>query len=190
MNSTSLTTVLFDRVISSWPWYLVRGSGLVASVLLAILIVSGIGQVTGHVFRFLEPIIAWATHRRLGLAFTVAVLIHIVSLLFDTYEKFTVTTLLVPFISNYRPLYVGLGILAFYALIAVIISSLFVADKYPKFWKLTHYLSYAVLGLVFLHALFAGTDTAGGVIRLLWIAGGLGIAIAIIPRLRRSGSLK
>ncbi|PIZ62715.1 hypothetical protein COY17_01900, partial [Candidatus Saccharibacteria bacterium CG_4_10_14_0_2_um_filter_52_9] len=41
-----------ERAKSSWPWYLVRGSGMVAAAALVILLLSGIGQVTGYTFRF------------------------------------------------------------------------------------------------------------------------------------------
>lgn len=188
--TNNVVLALIDRIVNSWPWYLARGSGIIASVLLLLLILGGIGQVTGHVFRILEPISAWANHRRLGIALTVAVLVHIISLLFDTSVKFNLGTVLVPFISYYRPLYVGLGILAFYALIAVTVTSLLWTDTHPRFWKTTHYLSYAILGLVFIHALFSGTDLASGIPRLLWIIGGVLILAAIIPRLRRAGSLR
>jgi DMSO/TMAO reductase YedYZ heme-binding membrane subunit len=155
-----------------------------------VLVISGIGQITGHIFRFLEPIVAWATHRRLGLALTVTVLLHMFALLLDKYQKFTLGTLFVPFISAYKPLYVGLGILAFYALILVTVTSLSINRSHPRAWKLIHFVSYVVLALTFVHGLFAGTDLAGGLGRMVWVAAGALIIVALLPRLRRSGSLK
>jgi predicted ferric reductase len=167
------------RTKTSWSWYIVRGSGLVAAASLIILMLSGIGLVTGYSFRFLEPLTAWASHRALGLTFAIAVLVHIFGLLFDHFVSFNLLQLLVPWLSNYRPvtiagvhlgsLYVALGVLAFYAIaIAMItITSLVWIDKKPYTWKLFHLLSYLVMLFVFVHALY-------------------GVAVAIVHRLKRA----
>src|SRR5664279_1065130 len=122
------------RAASSWPWFLVRGSGIIAAIALVLLMLSGVGQITGHTFRFLEPLTAWASHRALGIVFGVAVLVHMLFLLFDTFVPFTILQLFVPWLSHYKPvtfagvhlgsLYVALGVLAFYGVVFVVVSSL------------------------------------------------------------------
>ncbi len=196
----SLTDIILAKVESSWPWYVVRASGLVAGVSLVILMLSGIGAVTGHTFRFLEPLTAWATHRALGIVLAVSTAIHVVTLLFDQFVPFNVTQLLVPWASQYKPLivfginlgsvFVALGILAFYVALAVVVSSLFWIDKKQKIWKFLHIASYFVIAAVFFHALFLGTDTSGGLGRLAWVAGGGLVLLAILVRLRRVGTTK
>ncbi len=186
----SLTTTLIDRIISSWPWYLIRGSGFAAAVILVLLIMGGIGQITGHTFKLLEPLKAWAGHRRLGIAFAITTLIHVAGLFFDTFQKFTVSSIFIPFTSAYKPFFVGLGTLALYLTIIVTLTSLRWHNTKPRVWKAVHYASYAILGLVFVHGLFAGTDTTGGAIRIAWIAAGILITAIIIPRLRMAGSLR
>jgi len=156
---------------------------------------SGIGSVTGHFFKFLEPITAWATHRALGITFVASVVIHVVTLLFDKFTPFTILHVLVPWASPYRPVSilginfgsfsVALGILAFYGSIVVLITSLLWVDKKPRFWKLIHYVTYGVIGAVFIHALFLGTDTGHGLGRIAWIFSGIAVLLAIILRLRR-----
>lgn len=196
----SLVDIIGAKVASSWPWYLIRASGLVAGVSLVILMLSGIGSVTGHAFRILEPLTAWATHRALGIVMSVSMAIHIVTLLFDKFIPFSLTQLLVPFASPYRPLvlfginfgsvFVALGILAFYVALSVVVSSLFLVDKTPRVWKFLHLASYFVIAAVFFHSLFLGTDLSGGIGRLIWVAGGLAVLGAIIIRLRRVGMTK
>lgn len=195
----SVPSQLAQRTRSAWPWYVTRAAGLMAAVLLVVLILSGVGLITGYTFRFLEPLTAWATHRALGLAFGVSVLIHITALLFDHYVPFTIAQVLVPFLSPYRSLtiaghqlgsiYVALGIFALYGVVAIIISSLLWIDKKPYTWKIFHFLAYLVMIFVFIHALYIGTDLAHGIFRILWVCFGVITALAILHRLRRARSI-
>jgi len=192
----TLTQIITNRAEHSWPWYIVRASGIVAGFSLIALMLSGIGSVTGHFFKFLEPITAWATHRALGITFVASIVIHVVTLLFDKFTPFTILHVLVPWASPYRPvsilgihfgsLSVALGILAFYGSIIVLITSLLWIDKKPRFWKLIHFVTYGVIAAVFIHALFLGTDTGHGLGRIAWILSGIAVVVAIILRLRRA----
>ena len=198
LQGPGVATRLSSRARSSWPWYITRASGLVAAVTLVILILSGVGLITGYSFRFLEPLTAWATHKALAIVFGLSVLVHGTALLFDRFVPFTIAQALVPFASNYRTLTIGnhhfgsiytaLGIIAFYLILAVIISSLLWIDKKPHTWKALHFLGYLIMIFVFIHALYLGTDLAHGIFRILWIIFGVGVAVAIIDRLRRAGS--
>lgn len=198
-SGSSVMETVFTKLGTSWPWYLTRASGLVAGILMFILILSGMGFITGHAFNFLEPITAWASHRALGIALGISLILHIGSLYFDSFVPFDVKSLFIPFASTYRPttilgfsvgsLYVALGIFAFYILLAVILTSLFWIDKKPKTWKFTHLLSYLAMVLVFLHALYLGTDLTSGALRYIWIGLMLILAWAGIARLKRVGTV-
>ncbi|HEY5152807.1 MAG TPA: ferric reductase-like transmembrane domain-containing protein [Candidatus Saccharimonadales bacterium] len=182
-----------------WPWYVTRASGLVAAALLVILIIFGIGLITGYTYKLMEPVSAWAVHRALGIALGVSILIHVLVLLFDKYTPFSILQVLVPFTSHYRPaiiwgvhlgsLYVAFGVLAFYAAAIVIVSSLVWVDKKPLTWRLLHYTGYLLAVLVFLHGLYLGTDLKQGFFRVLWLAGGIAIIVGIIFRLRRARTI-
>jgi predicted ferric reductase len=200
--TTKIDTVaneLTQRARSSWPWYVTRGSGLTAGVTLAILLLSGIGMITGYTYRFLEPITAWATHRALGIIFAISVAIHVISLLFDHFVPFNIIQILIPFTSDYKPislfgyyvksLYVALGVLSLYAVVAIVLTSLLWVDKKPKLWRLVHYLSYFVIIAIFIHALYLGTDLAHGILRWIWVGSGLIIAGSILHRLRRARTI-
>jgi methionine sulfoxide reductase heme-binding subunit len=196
LPQSSLAHALFERVKTSWPWYVTRASGLVAGFLLVLLMLSGTGFITGSTFRFLEPITAWATHRALGIALGVSVTIHVVVLYFDEFVDFDVVSLLIPFVSDVRPvelfgvsfgsLYVALGILALYVFFIVIITSLLWVEKKPYTWKIIHFLSYLGMFFVFIHGLYLGTDLAQGVLRYVWIGAGILVALATLQRLWRA----
>lgn len=185
-----------DRAESSWSWYLTRASGIVAAISFAILMLSGIGQVTGYTFRFLDPLTSWASHRALGIAFGVSVLVHMFSLLFDKFVKFNILEILIPWLSKYQPvtifgfhlgsLFVALGVLSFYMVAITIITSLIWVEKKPHTWKWLHLLSYITMFFIFIHALYIGTDLAHGIFRILWIITGVSIFIAAMQRLWRA----
>lgn len=185
-----------DRAESSWSWYITRASGIVAAICFVILMLSGIGQVTGYTFRILDPLTSWASHRALGIAFGVAVLVHMFSLLFDHFVKFNLLEIFIPWLSKYQPvtifgfhmgsLYVALGVLSFYLVTITIISSLVWVEKKPYLWKWLHLLSYITLFFIFVHALFIGTDLAHGLLRLLWILAGISVFVVSLQRLWRA----
>jgi sulfoxide reductase heme-binding subunit YedZ len=200
--STSHITIteLSTKAKLSWPYYVTRASGLTAAFLLLLLILSGIGQVTGLTYRFIEPLIAWSFHRALAISLGVCILIHGGSLLFDRFVAFSVRQVLIPF--AYRgdqvvihgihlgSLYVAFGIIAFYIAAILIVSSLLWSNKKPRLWRILHYLSYILVILVFLHALFLGIDIAHGTLHTIWWVGGIIIGIGILSRLRRVGTIK
>lgn len=182
MNNIALAQFAY-----SWPWYIVRASGLVAAALIILLILSGIGLITGHTFRLFEPLRAWAIHRAIGISLVVAIFSHIFFLLFDNYQRYSLEMILIPSISS---LWVGFGIFAFYFLVVIIISSLLIVNSHKKVWKTIHLLSYLTVGLIFFHALNMGTDLKTGLLRYLWLGIGVVILIASMVRYWRSWAIK
>src|SRR5206468_4741955 len=124
-----------------------------------------------------------ATTSWLAVALTLA---HMGLLLFDNYYTYTLSNLLIPFTGPYRPIAVGLGILAFWIILAVTISFSMRKLLGRRAWLLLHYTSYVSFGLVAVHALFAGTDaTRPG---MLMILGGFTALVGtmLIMRIRQS----
>lgn len=187
---------LVNRAKASWPWYVTRASGMVAAVTLVILLLSGIGQVTGYTFKLLDPLTAWASHRAIAIACGISIFIHIFSLLFDKFVGFNIFHLFVPWLSNYKPavvfglhlgsFWVAMGVIAFYLVWLVIVTSLLWVEKKPHIWKLIHLISYLIIAMVFVHALYLGTDLSHGIWRIFWYACGIAIALASIHRLWRA----
>lgn len=190
-----------QRVGASWPWYIIRGAGFVAAGLLILLMISGIGQVTGLIYNYIEPVTAWAIHKALAYALCVSIVIHAGFLLIDKFVRFNLIQLFIPFASHYNngtklagvplgALAVTLGITAMYGIAIVVASSLGWIDTKKKTWRKLHYISYAVALLVFLHALYIGSDLKYGTFRAAWVAAGFIVIIAVIARLWRAGTVK
>ncbi len=69
-----------------------------------------------------------------------------------------------PFVSSYRPFWLGLGAVAFDLLLAVILTSLLRARVGPRVWRATHWLAYACWPVALLHTLGTGSD-----VRTTWL---------------------
>lgn len=192
--AASSAQIAGQRLAVSWPWYVIRAAGFVAAGLLILLMLSGIGQVTGLTYRFIEPVKAWAVHKALAFALVGSLAVHIGFLLIDRFVPFSLTQLLVPFASHYSnhtilpSLAVGFGVLAMYGIVIIVLSSLGWIHRQPRRWHALHYLSYLVALLVFLHALGTGSDLKYGLFRAGWLALGLIVGIGILSRLWRAGT--
>lgn len=189
------------RVAASWPWYVIRAAGFVAAGLLFLLILSGIFQVTGLMYKIVEPVKAWAIHKALALALCGAIAVHVGFLLIDKFLPFTLAQAFVPFVSHYSnhtkllglsvdAIAVALGILAAYCIAIVVASSLGWIDSKRGLWRKLHYLNYFVVIAVFVHALGAGSDLKYGSFRSAWIFVGVILAGCIFIRLWRAGTLR
>jgi hypothetical protein len=139
-------------------WYLARGTGAVALVLLTASVVIGI---VGSV-RFAAP--RWprfaidAVHRDVSLLVLVVLVIHIVTSVLDGFAPITLLDGVIPFNSPYRPLWLGLGTLSFDLLVAIAITSLVRRRLGYRAWRAIHWTAYASWPVAVLHGLGTGTD--------------------------------
>lgn len=151
-------------------WYLMRGSGVVALILLSAVVVLGIAT-SGHAKlgrlpRFATP----ALHRSIALLSVVFLGIHIVTAIVDPYAAVRVVQIVLPLPTGPYPLWLGLGALSLDVLAAVIVTSLLRSRLSLRVWKSVHWLAYASWPLAFAHSLGIGTDVAS-----TWF---LGVAVA------------
>jgi predicted ferric reductase len=114
----------------------------------------------------------------LGIAFG---LFHALILLGDQYMNFSLWQVILPFsTASYRPFAVGLGQLAFYAWIVILISFYIRRRIGAKVWRGIHYASYFTYLSVLAHAILGGTDAGTPwVTWLYWITGGLILFLTI-----------
>jgi DMSO/TMAO reductase YedYZ heme-binding membrane subunit len=198
---SSTIQIATDRVRASWPWYIIRAAGFISAGLLILMMLSGIGQATGIIYRYIEPIRMWAIHKAIALALCASIAVHGGFLLIDHYVPFSLAQVLVPFASHYNNgtklwgmalggIAVALGILAMYGVAIVVLTSLGWIDSKRKTWRTLHYLSYVIAIFVFLHALYVGTDLKYGSFREAWILLGLIVLVGIVARLWRAGTIK
>ena len=74
---------------------------------------------------------------------------------------------------NYRPIWVGLGQVAFYTWV-LLVGSFYVRKQLGnKTWRLVHFISFLTFALLMVHGVLSGTDSASVWAGLLyWVAGG------------------
>jgi methionine sulfoxide reductase heme-binding subunit len=98
------------------------------------------------------------------------VVLHVTVLLFDQYLPFTLAQILVPFMSTYRPLWIGLGVIGAYLSLLVTVTFYLRKSIGQKLFKSIHTLSiFAYLGVI-LHAFFAGSDSSLVAVQLIYLS--------------------
>jgi DMSO/TMAO reductase YedYZ heme-binding membrane subunit len=142
-------------------WYLTRGSGLVAWALLTASMAFGLTLSTRLFGRGVAPAWLLDVHRFLGGLALALVGVHLAALVGDTYVHFTLGDLLVPMSSDWKPAAVAWGVVAFWLLVAVEITSLVMARLPRRFWRAVHEASFACFLATALHGSLAGSDAAG-----------------------------
>jgi len=139
-------------------WYLTRGTGAVTLVLLTLSVALGIANVrrahTDNVPRFVFD----AVHRNVSLLALAFLAVHIVTSVLDPFAPIRLLDALVPFVSAYRPLWLGLGAVASDVLIAVALTSALRRRLGHRVWRTTHWLAYACWPVALLHGLGTGSD--------------------------------
>jgi sulfoxide reductase heme-binding subunit YedZ len=153
-------------------WLTARGAGLSALVLLTV--ATALGALVSMRGKASVRYVAQYVHRVCaGLGLGVLVL-HIVTILADSYAHVGVSGALVPFTSGYRATAVALGTIAMYLFVAIAVLGLArgrmaASDRGARTWRAVHTLSYAAWGLAVLHGFTAGSDSSVGWVRLLYL---------------------
>ncbi|MGD0081896.1 MAG: ferric reductase-like transmembrane domain-containing protein [Acidimicrobiales bacterium] len=167
---------------SPWLWYISRGSGLVLLALFSLVVVLGVATRTGstpgtwHRFTIAE------LHRALSL-FAIALLaLHVVTAIADPYVSIGWLASIVPFVSHYRAVALGLGTLAVDFGAAVIITSLLRRRLGFRAWRAVHWLAYLAWPVAFIHSLRAGNDLGIGWVALIEWGSAAAVATAVLAR--------
>lgn len=149
-------------------WFVARSAGIAAWACGALAVLWGMALSTRALGKRVKAPWLRDMHQWLGGLTVSFVAVHLIALLADSYVHFDIADLLVPFASSWKPGAVALGVVAFWLLAAVEITSLAMKRLPRRWWKKIHFSSYAVYLLTTAHFLLAGTD-----------AGLLGLRIAV-----------
>lgn len=139
-------------------WYLTRASANVSWALVLVSMLLGVLLTTRVLRRIDSP--AWLRdlHGWMGGLAIVFAGIHMVTLIADNYVTFRAVDVLVPFASTWKPVPVALGIVTFWMLIAVQVTSLMMKRIPRTLWRRVHMLSYLLFATSVVHSLGAGSD--------------------------------
>lgn len=147
-----------SAVLDSSLWYLGRGTGIGALLLMTLAVCLGIITRSGRRLPGLPRFALTDLHRTASLTGSGLLVVHVASLLLDPYAQLRLVDLVLPFGGQYRPFYLGLGTLALDFLVLVVASSLLRHRLGPRVFRAVHWLTYALWPLALLHGLGIGTD--------------------------------
>jgi methionine sulfoxide reductase heme-binding subunit len=164
-------------------WYVDRGAGLAALLLLTTSVVLGVVSVVRvHSERW--PRFALSQlHRNLALLALTFGAVHVVTAVVDSFVPISVAGALIPFASSYKPFWVALGAIGADLMLAVLITSAFRRRLGYKSWRSVHMLSYGCWGASVVHSIGIGSDARSAVWGVMVVAACIGaVGGALVQR--------
>jgi DMSO/TMAO reductase YedYZ heme-binding membrane subunit len=153
-------------------WYFTRGTGLVALVLLTASVLLGILEVSTWSGPRWPRFVTAGLHRNVSLLVVAFLMVHIATAVVDGFAPIGWLDAVIPFLSPYRPIWLGLGAVSFDLLLAIAITSVVRRRLGYPVWRAVHWLSYACWPIALVHGFGTGSDT-----RIEWV---LGVSLACL----------
>jgi ferric reductase like protein len=148
-------------------WYLTRGAGAVAMLMLTASVALGILDLSRWRSDRWPRFLTDALHRNVSMLALVLVAVHVITTVADGFAPIGLQDAIIPFLSPYRPLWLGLGAIAFDLLLAVMVTSLLRRHLGYRAWRVVHYAAYACWPLAMLHGFGTGSDASSAWMLLL-----------------------
>jgi sulfoxide reductase heme-binding subunit YedZ len=139
-------------------WYAARAAGVAAYVLLSAVVVLGMTMGGKKTLPRWPRFALEDVHRFGGLLVGTFIGIHVLTIAIDSWLPFSIGALVVPLVSTYKPIWVGLGIVAAELLLALAVTNHYRDRLEYRFWRRAHYANFGVWGAATLHGLGSGTD--------------------------------
>lgn len=159
-------------MFAATSWYVARSAGIAAWLFLMATIVWG-SVTAGRFARFHKPLHRWMVdlHPVLGALSVLLLGVHLTAVLVDPTVSFSPVDVFVPFASSWRTLAVTWGVIAFWIIVGVQVTSQLRRHLSRRTWRGVHLTSYALCWATTLHAVGAGTDMGNRVVA--WVALGV-----------------
>ena len=164
-------------------WYVDRGSGLAALLLLTVSVVLGVVSVVRvHSERW--PRFALAQlHRNLALLALTFGALHVVTSVVDSFVPISVADALIPFAGAYKPFWLALGTIGADLMLAVLITTALRRRIGFHAWRSVHILSYGCWATSMVHSIGIGSDARSEVWGVMILAACIGaVGGAIVQR--------
>jgi hypothetical protein len=163
---------------SSLTWEIARAGGFVAYALLTASV--AIGLIVSLKWRSVlwTRFVTTELHRFVTILALVFTGIHTLAVAIDPFIRLSPPEVLVPLLSHYRPLWVALGVVGTYLLLAVYASEWIRPRIGYRWWHWFHMLSFVAFGLALVHGLGTGSDS-----RTTWAVGVYVASLVIVGAL-------
>ena len=143
--------------------------------------------------RFARPgwprFVVSALHKNAALLAVALLVVHIVTAVLDSYAPIQIVDVFIPFVSSYRPIWLGLGAIALDLLVALLVTSLLRERLGHRAWRAVHWAAYACWPVAVVHGLGTGSDTRLGWVLFLNVVCVAAVLAALWWRLARGWSV-
>ena len=164
----------------SMTWMLLRSTGVISIVLLTVAVGSGlIGPVLRRPRWRLVAIASHSTAAAMGVLLLGG---HVAFAVADSYVDIPAWAVILPGASNWEPLWVGIGAVAF-DLLAVVTVTALLRRTIPVAWRALHVLALPAWALAWGHGITAGTDAGTTWLQSTAVACGGLVLVASVVRL-------
>jgi methionine sulfoxide reductase heme-binding subunit len=163
-------------------WYATRAAGLVTLLLLTT--TTALGLLTaGRVSTYRWPrFLVIGLHRNISLLALAFLGLHIATTVLDSYTSIGIQDAVIPFLSGYHRLWLGLGAIASDVLIALSVTSALRQRIGHRLWRVVHWCGYLCWPVAMAHGLGIGTDRSQTWVFFLALACGGAVLVAGIVR--------
>ena len=170
-------------VTEKLSWYVTRSSGLVAWALVTASILWGLTLSSRLVRRRGVPAWLLAVHKYLGTLSIVFVVVHLLALVADNYVYFSWSELFVPLATTWRPGPTAWGIVGFYLLIAIQVSSWLMRRMPRRVWHSIHLTSVVLFVAATVHGFQSGADRSNRLVQWAALVGSMLVVTLLVFRL-------
>lgn len=171
------------------PWVTSRITAMLAYGALAASTIYGLGMTTRLLDRISRRLVNDTLHESLSFWGLLLGASHALLLLLDTYIGFSWDSILIPFVAPWRPLAVGLGSIALYLLILLVVTSKARRFIGLRLWRVIHLLAFVAFGLITAHGFLAGTESTLPWAKVIYVTAAALVAfftgVRIIDRIGR-----
>ena len=169
-------------------WYLSRASAVISYLFLWASMVFGLLLSSRTAKIWPGGFTANDLHQFVSIAGLTAGSFHGLILMGDHYMNITLVQVLLPFASqNYRPEWVGIGQLVFYAWAGIVLSFYIRKRIGTKTWRVVHYIGFLAFAGVLVHGVTSGTDSNTLWMSIIYWVSGASVLFLTFYRVLASG---
>lgn len=169
--------------MSEMLWAFGRASGIIALILFTVTLLLGIVTRSGRPLPGLPRFSVSLIHRNVSLLAVVFLVLHVGTLLFDSYAKLNPLDIVVPFAGAFKPFWQGLGTVAFDLVIAIAVTGLLRRRIGHRVFRFVHWFTYAMWPIAVLHGIGNGTNGLDRWFLVLAIGSTVVVGAAVVWRL-------
>lgn len=143
-------------------WYVSRATGVVSALLFTAVMVLGVVVSAQGTRRADTAAVVVLLHRWLTMVSVCFLVLHVATAVLDTYVPIPLTSILVPFVGSYHPLWLGLGTVSTDLMVAIIVTA-FARRRLPEVvFRAVHWLAYLSWPVAMMHSIALGSSDQRG----------------------------